>query len=168
MNSEFDTTPLFLELGKALYAFQAIEARIKLLLPHLNVPGAEGPSDDEGWNGRRKYLDSKEMLGNLVKLFQQRMAVERPELLEAAWREIVQGRNDVVHNFVLQPFAGCTSREDYERSLMYIRERRLRALPLLQMLDALLHGFVAVLQLPPGFEGEVPVELPSWYRAGAA
>ena len=168
MDTELDTTPLFTELGRALYVFQAIEVRIKFLLPHLSVPGTEEPPDGEGWGGRRKYLDSKEMLGNLIKLFQQRMSVERPELLEQAWREIVQGRNDVVHNFVLQPFASCGSREDYEHSLEFIRQRRLRALPLLQMLDTLLSGFVTALQLPPGFKGEVPVELLSRHSTSAA
>ena len=128
----------------------------------------DAPPDGEGWGGRQKYLESREMLGNLIKLLQQRITVDKPELLEQTWREIVQGRNDVVHNFVLQPFAGCGSRDDYDRSLEFIRQRRLRALPLLEMLDCLLRGWVAALQSPPDFEGEVLVEPPSWYGTSAA
>lgn len=168
VNSEINSEPLFLELGRALYVFQAIEARLKCLLPHLNVPGTDEPALGEGWDGRRKYLESKEMLGNLTKLFQQRMQVDRPDLIERVWREVVQGRNDVVHNFILQPFARCVTAEECRTSIEYVRTRRLRALPLLQMLDAMLRGFVAALQLPPDHEGEFEVELPEWYSSSAA
>lgn len=168
MTSEVKTETLFLELGKALYVFQAIEARLKMVLPHLVVRGRDEPPEDEGWNGRRKYLDSKEMLGTLIKLFQQRLSVDQPARIEAEWREVIQGRNDVVHNFVLQPFASCTTAEDLKKSLEYVRIRRLRALPLLQMLDFLAQGFLAVLQLPPGYEGEVPIQLPEWWAPSAA
>ena len=73
-----NTDQLFIELGKALYAFQAIEARIKVLLPHLSLPETGEPPPGEGWEGRNKYLESKEMLGNLVKFLQQRMQVDDP------------------------------------------------------------------------------------------
>jgi hypothetical protein len=159
---------LFLELGKALYVFQSIEVRLKYLLPHLNVPGTEGPPKGEGWGGRRKYLDSKEMLGNLVRILQERMQLEDPDFFEQEWRDVIQGRNDVVHNFLLQPFAGCNGQEEHERAIEYVRTRRLKALPLLHMLDCLLRGFVAVLQLPPNFEGEVTVDLPEWWPPNAA
>ncbi len=163
MDSETNTDAVFLELGKALSVFQAIEARLKFLLPHLVVSSTDALAEGEGWPGRLKYWESKEMLGNLVRLLQERLTVDDPEWLEAEWREIVQGRNDVIHNFPLQPFAGCNTLEDHRLALDYVRTRRLRALPLLQMLDALVRGFVAALLLPPDFEGEVPVELPDWW-----
>jgi hypothetical protein len=158
---------VFLELGRALYVFQAIEARLKMLLPHFVVPGTDEPAKGEGWEGRRKYLDSKEMLGNLVKLLHSRTTWENPGLIEAEWREVVQGRNDVVHNFSFQPFSKCETREEIELSLEYLRTRRTRALPLLHMLDVQLRGLVVALQLPPDFEGEIPVELPDWWNPNA-
>jgi hypothetical protein len=154
--------PVFLELGRALYVFQAIEARLKTLLPYFVVPGTGEPAKGEGWDGRRKYLDSKEMLGTLVKLLNERISTDIPQVFEDQLREVVQGRNDVVHNFVNQPFARCKTGEDLERSLEYIRVRRLRALPLLQMLDTQLRVHVVALQLPPDFEGEVTIDLPDW------
>lgn len=164
---EINTEPLFLELGKALYVFQAIEARLKLVLPHLIVPGSDVSVLGEGWSNWRKYIDSKEMLGNLVKVFQQRMQIDDPHLIEEEWRSVVQGRNDVVHNFILQPFAKCATPEEQRLSIEYLRERRMRALPLLQMLDFLLHGLMAVAKLPPDFEGEVAVGLPAWWQPSA-
>jgi len=151
------------ELGRALYAFQAIEARLKILLPHLGVAETLEPPKGEGWSGRRKYFDSKEMLGNLMKVFQQRIRIERPELIEQEWRQVVQGRNDVVHNFIFEHFAKCTTPEECRSSIEYIKARRLKALPLLRMLDFLLCGFAAALQSPPDVEGEVDVELPDWW-----
>ena len=168
VDTQIKSEPLFLELGRALYVFQAIEARLKFLLPHLSAPGTEIPPAGEGWSNWRKYVDSKEMLGNLVKIFQQRMHVDEPELIEEEWRAVVQGRNDVVHNFIFQPFAGCSTPEETRSSIEYIRTRRLRALPLLQMLDFMLRGVLAVMQLPPDYEGEVNVELPDWWQPSAA
>ena len=168
MDSETSTDALFLELGKALYVFQSIEARLKFLLPHLVVNGTDSPAKGEGWHGRLKYWESKEMLGNLVRLLQERMSVDEPEKFEFEWRMIVQGRNDVVHNFALQPFAGCTSREDSQLALEYVRARRLRALPMLYVLDAFLRGFVEALQLPPEFEGAMTVELSDWWPSESA
>jgi hypothetical protein len=135
MAHDLNVEPMFTELGKALYVFQAIEARIKVLLPHLSTPGADAPPPDEGWAGRNKYLDSKEMLGNLIKFLQQRIQVDDPERLESEWRAVVRGRNEVVHHFVHQPFARCETPEQLEEALRFIRSRRLRALPLLEMLD---------------------------------
>ena len=168
MQQDINSDPLLLELGRALYVFQAIEARIKVLLPHLTIPGTDETPYDEGWNGRRKYLDSKEMLGNLVRLLQERISVDDPATLEQEWRTMVQCRNDVVHNFVLQEFARCATLEQLEQSIEYVRTRRVRALPLLQMLDTMLRGFLSALQLPPDFEGEFPVELPDWLSTSAA
>ncbi|HHK4695499.1 TPA: hypothetical protein ACQTZN_006800, partial [Pseudomonas aeruginosa] len=157
-----DATSLFVELGRATYVFQAMEARIKLLLPFLSVPGKDEPPPDEGWDNWRKYLDSKEMLGNLVRLFQERVASEDPAFVEKEWRSIVQCRNDVIHHFALQPFARCSTQEELHQSIAYIRERRLRATPMLKLLEILLHGLVAAMQAPANHEGELHVELPEW------
>ncbi len=168
MPTQSNLDAVFLELGRATYTFQAIEARIKFLLPHLNVAGEDAPPSGEGWKGWRMYLDSKEMLGNLVRLLLDRVSTSDPVALEREWREVVQGRNDVVHNFAFQAFARCSTPEDIELSVQYLRIRRRRALPLLQMLEAFLYGFNAAVQLPPTFEGDAPVELPAWLNAGAA
>jgi hypothetical protein len=163
-----DSRALFEELGLALYTFQSIEVRIKFLLPHLNVPLTDAPPPDEGWAGRQKYLESKEMLGKLVRLFQERLTTEDPVEMERAFREVVQGRNDVVHAFVAQPFAGGNTDEELRQSIDYVRVRRLRAVPLLQILDAMSRGFTASLTLPPDFQGEVPVDLPDWLGVRSA
>ena len=160
--SEINFEQVLLELGRALYVFQSIEARLKCVLPHLCPSGTDTTAVGEGWGNWRKYLDSKEMLGNLVKLFQQRILVGDPELIENEWHSVVQGRNDVVHNFIFQPFAKCATLEEQRLSIEYIRTRRLRAHPFFQMLDSLLHGLRAVAQLPPDFEGEATIELPAW------
>lgn len=146
LGQTLDATSLFVELGRATYVFQAIEARIKLLLPFLSVPGKEGSPPVEGWDNWRKYLDSKEMLGNLVKLFQERLVSEEPALVEKEWRAIVQCRNDVIHHFALQPFARCSTQEELHQSISYIRERRLRAIPMLKLLEVLLHSLVVVIE----------------------
>ena len=168
MSRDLNVEPLFTELGKALYVFQAIEARLKVLLPHLSMPDTGEPPPGEGWEGRNKYLESKEMLGNLVKFLQQRIQVDEPDRLEKEWRTVVQGRNEVVHHFVQLPFARCESPEQLEEALGFVRSRRLHALPLLEMLDHLLHGFLTALSLPPDYEGEVPVSLPEWIDRSAA
>ena len=64
--STVNADSVLLELGRALYVFQAIEVRLKLLLPHMSRPGEQAPPGGEGWSGRMKYLESKEMLGPLV------------------------------------------------------------------------------------------------------
>lgn len=160
--------PLFLELGKALYVFQAIEARIKLLLPHLALPATGEPPIGEGWPGRDKYVESKEMLGNLVRLLHERITTDDPLKVEEVWRAVVQGRNEVVHHFAQQPFARCESLEELHQSIAFVRLRRTRALPLLSMLDQLLHGYVAALALPPEFEGELLLEPPAGPTESAA
>jgi hypothetical protein len=162
LDQKLDNTSLFLELGRATYAFQAIELRIKLLLPFLAVPGKYEPLPDEGRNNWRKYLDSKEMLDNLVRLFQERLVCEDPAIVEKEWRAIVQCRNDVVHHFALQPFSRCSTQEELHQSFAYIRERRLRAIPMLKLLEVLLRGLLAAVQAPASHEGELYVELPEW------
>lgn len=168
MPAAINSDSLFLELGKALYVFQAIEARIKFVLPHLSLPDTGEPPADEGWTGRNKYLESKEMLGNLIKFLQQRVSVDDPEHLEAEFRALVLGRNEVVHQFVLQPFARCESAEELERSIEFVRSRRTRALPLLAILDHLLSAFATALALPSDFQGEFTIQMPEWGSEGAA
>lgn len=158
VSTSVNSDALFLEMGKALFVFQSIEARIKVVLPHLSVPGTGEPPPGEGWEGRNKYLESKEMLGHLVKFLQQRMQVDDPEGLELEWRAVVQGRNEVMHQFFQQSFARCENPEQLNDAIEFLRSRKARALPLLQMLDLLLRGFLAALALPPEYEGEFSFE----------
>jgi hypothetical protein len=148
-----------LELGRTLYFFQSIEARLKLLLPYLVPRGTKAPAPEEVWRDRRKYLDSKEMLGNLVRLFAERVSGDDLDWFEAELQQVVQCRNDVVHNFVLQSFASCRTPEDRRRAFDYLRSRRFRAQPLFELLDSLLQGFLVSFRLPRDFEGEISPEL---------
>ena len=167
LSSRIDFDPLFTELGRALNVFQAIEARMKFLLPYLAAPDTREPPPGEGWAGRYKYLESKEMLGNRVKFLQQRIRVNDPKRLEAEWRALVHGRNDVVHHFVQQSFACCESREELAEAIEFVRSRRIRALPLLQMLDQMLHGSVTALTLPPALALRRSLQRPAGHAGGA-
>ncbi len=164
ISAHVNTDPLFLELGKALYVFQAIEVRIKLLLPHMALPDTGEAAPGEGWEGRYKYLESKEMLGNLVKLLQQRMQISDPVAIEAQWREMVLGRNEVVHHFIQQPFARCESAVQVDEAIAFVRSRKNRAMPLLKMLDYIARGFLQSLTLPADFQGDM--DFPSGHSIG--
>ena len=162
MASEINLDPVFLELGKAVLAFQSLETRLKCLLPHLALPETGEPPAGEGWGGWNKYLLSKEMLGNLVRALLQRTTAEDPLQLESAFMSVVKGRNEVVHLFVHQPFASCQTEEQMGEAIEFIRSRRNRAAPLLQLLDHLAYSFLVSLTLPDDFEGEMPLVAPEW------
>ena len=115
------------------------------MLPHLQIAGADAPPTDEGWPARRKYLDSKEMLGNLIRIFQERLTVNDPAALEQDWRTLVRYRNDVVHHLVPQPFAKCETADELRQAIEYVQVRRMHALPLLEMLDSMMATFVQAL-----------------------
>jgi hypothetical protein len=157
-----DATALMLELGKATYTFQAIEIRIKLLLPFLLDPGGDGISIKDDSGNWRIYLDSKEMLGNLVKLFNARIKCDPPDFFETRFRTVVQCRNDVIHHFALQEFSSCATEEDQNRAISYIKERRAAALPLLKFLDAATQSLLAAFEAPWGHDMEMLIEMPEW------
>ncbi len=110
---------LFAELGLCLYLYQSIELRLKLLLPHLVIPGADNTAKGEGFKNWRVLLDSKETLGPLVKLLAERTATDKTVLLESTLRRLVDERNEVVHHFASQPFSRVSTPEEYAEACKF-------------------------------------------------
>ena len=140
---------LFAELGSCLHVYQLIELHLKTLLPHLVVTGTDTTAPGEGSDNWRVWLDSKQTLGLLVRRLHERMTSDPPEPAEKMWRTVVDDRNEVVHHFAEQPFARMSSRNECRQAFEFLRERRLRALPLLNQLQALVDGFVTMLGAIP-------------------
>jgi len=136
---------LFAELGSCLHVYQSIELHLKTLLPHLVVTGTDTTAPGEGSDNWRVWLDSKQTLGLLVRRLHERMTSDPPEPAEKMWRTVVDDRNEVVHHFAEQPFARMSSRNECRQAFEFLRERRLRALPLLDQLQGMLEGLVTVL-----------------------
>ena len=140
---------LFAELGLCLHVYQSIELRLKVLLPHLVVTGTDTTAPGEGSDNWRVWLDSKQTLGLLVRRLHERATHDQPELVAEMWRTVVDDRNQVVHHFAEQPFARMSSRNECRQAFEFLRERRLRALPLLDQLQAVADGFVTMLGAIP-------------------
>ncbi len=136
---------LFAQLGLCLHVYQLMELRLKTLLPHFVVPGTDTTAPGEGFENWRAFLDSKQTLGLLVRRLHERTTHDQPELVEEMWRTVVDDRNEVVHHFAEQPFARMSSRNECRQAFEFLRERRLRALPLLDQLQGMLEGLVTVL-----------------------
>ena len=68
---------LFAELGRCLYVFQAIEARLKLLLPHMVPPGKEVSLTSQDFSNWRFYLDSKTTLGPLIQKLKEHIGLQK-------------------------------------------------------------------------------------------
>ena len=126
---------LFSELGRCLYVFQAIEARLKMLLPHLVPPGLEASLASEDFFNWRFYLDSKTTLGPLIQKLKESVNSESPELLDEAWRKIVEYRNEVIHQYVQQPFSRLDTESKFNDAMAFLKLRRAAAVPLLLILQ---------------------------------
>ena len=136
---------LFAELGRCLYIYQAIEQRLKFLLPHLVVPGTESHAKGEGLANWRVFLDSKETLGPLMQRLKDRVTSEQHHLLDEAWTQLVAQRNEVVHHFVSQPFARIATEAELQEAMRYLHHRRVTAAPMLEMLQQACMSFAEVL-----------------------
>lgn len=126
---------LFAELGRCLYVFQAIESRLKLLLPHMVPPGQEGSLTSQDFSNWRFYLDSKATLGPLIQKLKEHTESENPELLDQAWRQLVQHRNEIVHHYLEQPFSRIDTESKLEEAMAFLKRRRAAAVPMLMMLQ---------------------------------
>lgn len=140
MSEQWEPTPeqhelLFAELGRCVYVFQAIEARLKIMLPHLIPPGQENSIASEDFSNWRLYLDSKTTLGPLIQKLKEHVESSHPELLDQAWTQIVKYRNEVMHHYVEQPFSRMDTEAKYNEALQYLRHRRTTAIPLLLILQ---------------------------------
>jgi hypothetical protein len=122
---------LFAELGRCLYVFQAIEARLKILLPHLVPPGQEASLTSADFSNWRFYLDSKTTLGPLIQKLKEHVASESPELLDQAWRQLVQHRNEVIHHYLEQSFSPLDTESKYLEAMTFLKRRRAAAAPML-------------------------------------
>lgn len=107
---------VFEELGRLLLEYQRLEHLLKLLLPHMGGPIA----DIADW---RQLLDSKETLGGLTTLFQERVSSTDPAAFERDLRRLVEERNEVVHRFCAQPFGRLQSPEACEEAAKYLQSR---------------------------------------------
>lgn len=134
---------LFAELGRCLYVFQAIEARLKILLPHLVPPGKEASLTSEDFSNWRFYLDSKTTLGPLIQKLKEHIESENPELLDQTWRQLVQHRNEVIHHYLEQPFCPLDTESKFFDAMTFLKCRRAAAAP---MLAALQDMCVALMQ----------------------
>jgi len=126
---------LFAELGRCLYVFQAIEARLKLLLPHMVPPGKEVSLTSQDFSNWRFYLDSKTTLGPLIQKLKEHIDSESPELLEQAWQQLVQYRNEIIHHYLEQPFSRLDTESKFEDATAFLKQRRAAAAPMLVMLQ---------------------------------
>jgi hypothetical protein len=136
---------LFAELGRCLYLYQAIEQRLKFLLPHLVVPGTETHAKGEGFANWRVFLNSKETLGLLMQRLKDRTTSDQRHLLDEAWTQIVAHRNEVVHHFVSQPFSRIATEAELQEAMRFLHHRRVVAAPMLEMLQQLCMAFAEVL-----------------------
>ena len=128
---------IFAELGRCLFVFQSIEARLKMILPHLVAPGQEDSLASVDFSNWRIYLDSKTTLGPLVQKLKGHISTDHPELIDEAWSQLVKHRNEVMHHFVEQPFARMDTELKFEEALAFLRNRRASAIHLLCMLQDL-------------------------------
>ncbi|HEX7768610.1 MAG TPA: hypothetical protein VF422_01125 [Dokdonella sp.] len=126
---------LFAELGRCLYAFQAIEARLKMLLPHMVPPGQESSLTSENFSNWRIYLDSKTTLGPLIQKLKEHVKSEHPDLLDQSWRQLVQYRNEIIHHYVEQPFSRLDTESKFKDAMLFLKHRRAAAVPLLVLLQ---------------------------------
>jgi hypothetical protein len=126
---------LFAELGRCLYVYQALEIQLKLLLPHIVIPSTNSHASDEGFSNWRVFLDSKETMGPLMQRLKDRIVTNSREQLDAAWTQIVNHRNEVVHHFASQQFASLTSEDEFKAAMRFLQHRRKFAVPMLQALQ---------------------------------
>ncbi|WP_414011569.1 hypothetical protein [Limnobacter sp.] len=68
------------------------------------------------------------------------------DLFEATWTQIVMHRNEVVHHFASQPFAGLATEAELQEAMEYLHKRRVLATPMLEMLQQLSQAFAVVLK----------------------
>lgn len=129
-----------------MYVYQAIEVRLKYLLPHLVAPGEDTPAEGEGFANWRVFLDSKSTLGPLIQRLKERIETTEPELVESAWGQIVQYRNEIMHHFVEQPFARMQTDEEFTKAMKFLQVRRRAALPLLNALQDILFAFADIIR----------------------
>lgn len=139
---------LFAELGRCLYLYQSIEVSLKLLLPHFVVPGTDSHAKNEGFANWHVFIDNKETLGPLIQRLKDRVTSDQRVELEADWTRLVAHRNEVVHQFASQPFARLSSEEQYAAAMKFLYERRQHAIPMYDMLQALLAAFLEALKPP--------------------
>jgi len=151
---------LFEELGRCLFIYQSIEIRLKLMLPHMVVPGTDTHAKGEGFTNWRIYLDSKETMGPLMQRLKERMGVERQEEVDAVWTQIVNHRNEVVHHFASQAFARISSEAELTEAMIFLQNRKMLAVPMLEMLQQISTAFLAELQSPDATkESQYPQQL---------
>jgi hypothetical protein len=144
--SEEEWTLLFAELGLCIHLYQRIEVLLKVLLPHLIVPGTDAHAPGEGFQNWRVLLDSKKTLGELVRIFGQRVESDNPQSFEDAWRRLVRERNEVVHHFVEQSFSRLETKAQYRSAVSFLKVRREAALPVFEMLEEFGRAFISSVQ----------------------
>ncbi|RYH55570.1 MAG: hypothetical protein EON54_12580 [Alcaligenaceae bacterium] len=137
---------LFAELGVCVHIYQRIEVLLKVLLPHLIVPGTDVHAPGEGFENWRVLLDSKKTLGELVRLFGQRVESANAQAFEDAWRRLVDERNEVVHHFAEQSFSRLETKAQYRSAVLFLKTRREAAIPVFEMLDEFGRAFFASVQ----------------------
>jgi hypothetical protein len=142
---------LFAELGRCLYVFQSIEARLKLMLPHMIPPGQEASLASEDASNLRLYLDSKTTLGPLIQKLKEHVETSHPELLDQAWTQIVKYRNEVMHHYVDQPFSRLDTESKFNEALEFLKHRRAAAVPLLLVLQDTCIAFMQELESDGSF-----------------
>ncbi|QNN69369.1 hypothetical protein [Thermomonas carbonis] len=133
---------LFAELGRCVYVFQGIEARLKMMLPHLIPPGKDASLAGEDPSNWRLYLDSKNTLGPLIQKLKEHVDSSHPELLDRDWTQIVKYRNEVMHHYVEQPFSRLDTESKFYEALNFLRHRRETAVPLLLILQDICIGLI--------------------------
>ena len=149
---------LFTELGRCLYLYQSIEQRLKFLLPHLVVPGTETHAKGEGFANWRVFIDSKETMGPLMQRLKDRVTSDQRDLLDETWTQIVTHRNEVVHHFVSQPFARLATEVELQEAMRYLYQRRVVAIPMLEMLQQLCMSFAEALIPEESENGTTPLQ----------
>ncbi|HEY1059275.1 MAG TPA: hypothetical protein VGE55_11155 [Limnobacter sp.] len=136
---------LFAELGRCVFTYQAIELRLKFLLPHMIIPGTENHAKGEGIGDWRVYLDSKETMGMLMQRLKDRSVLH--DVLARDWTQLVEQRNEVVHHFLEQPFAKLESEAAFNEAIRFLQDRRTFASTLLNTLQAICVAFSYSLEM---------------------
>ena len=90
-----ELTPVFLEMGKAVYICQCLESSLCLLLATMAHEAARG---EEGAFQASWDFHSEKTLGNLLKLLREQ--IEVPKDVDDYLRVGLKNRNEIVHGFL--------------------------------------------------------------------
>lgn len=133
-------TPVFIELGKAVYICQCFESSLCFLLSKMTHEDAQGEAGafQAAWD-----FHSKKTLGKLLKTLRER--IEVPKDLDEYLGVGVDKRNETVHGFLTKNVARLyepKGRLEVERELIQLKlEVKRRDIVVNKLIDALLKKY---------------------------